>query len=216
SRFTDQFVGFMRLSPPQRRAAWRRGRSLQWLGLALAWVWLGLMLYLLKPVAFSPIYDPYRFSPPNLGTTALDVFIVILLPLTTVAFTALALPSLSCWLGSSIVRTAALSGRTTLTVGAIDQPKPLAGDEIPQDAQPLMALKLLTVDNITRAMVVLDAVLTLAFIVAAFVIWPIALSANPSESSLYLLLFSLPSFSMGKLFVLYGAPQIIANGWWIF
>ncbi len=215
-RFTDQFVAFMRLAPPQRRAAWRRGRGLQWLGLALAWFWLGLMLYLLKPVAFSPVFDPYRFSPPNLGTTALDVFIVILLPLVTVTFTALALPSLSCWLGAGIVRTAALAGRTALTVGAIDQPKPLAGDEIPQDAQPFMALKLPTVDKITRAMVALDAVLTLAFIIAAFVLWPRALSVSSSKDNLDLFLFSLPSFSMGKLFVLYGAPQIIANGWWIF
>ncbi len=177
-RFTDQFVAFMRLAPPQRRLAWRRGRGLQWLGLALAWFWLGLMLYLLKPVAFSPVFEPYRFSPPNLGTTALDVFIVILLPLVTVTFTALALPPLSCWLGAGIVRTAALSGRTTLTVGAIDQPKPLAGDEIPPDAQPFMALKLPTVDKITRALVISDIVLTLLCVSAALFLWPRGVSTT--------------------------------------
>ena len=214
-RFTDQFVAFMRMAPPQRRLAWRRGRGLQWLGLALAWFWLGLMLYLLRPVAFSPVFEPYRFLPPNLGTTAFDVLIVILLPLVTVTFTALALPSLSCWLSSAIVRKAALSGSTTLTVGAIDQPKPLAGDEIPQDAQPFMALKPPTVDKTTRAMVTLDAVLTLAFLLAAFVLWPSASGTGSSKDNLDLLLFSLPSFSMGSSSCLM-APQIIANGWWIF
>ena len=217
-RFTDQFVAFMRLAPPQRRAAWRRGRGLQWLGLALAWFWLGLMLSLLKPVAFSPVFDPYRFSPPNLGTTELDVFIVILLPLVTVTFTALALPPLSCWLGAGIVRTAALSGRTTLTVGAIDQPKPLEGDEIPPDAQPFMALKLPTVDKFTRALVISDIVFTLLCVSAALFLWPrgVSTTGGQSRDSLDLFLFTIPFFGIGKFFVLYGAPQIIANGWWIF
>jgi hypothetical protein len=218
NRFTDQFVALMRLTLPQRRLAWRRGRGLQWLGLALAWFWLGLMLYLLRPVAFSPVFEPYRFLPPNLGTTAFDVLIVILLPLVTMTFTALALPSLSWWLGAGIVRTAALSGRTTLTVGAIDQPKPLAGDEIPQDAQPFTALKLPTVDKFTHALVISDIVFTLLCVSAALFLWPrgVSTTGGLSRDSLDLFLFTIPFFGIGKFFVLYGAPQIIANGWWIF
>lgn len=66
-RFANQFVTFMRMTPPQRRVAWWRGRVLQWMGVALSWFWLGLVLYLLRPVAFSSALEPYSFYTPNLA-----------------------------------------------------------------------------------------------------------------------------------------------------
>jgi hypothetical protein len=59
-RFSDQFIAFMQMAPKQRKTAWWRGRILQCMGVLVAWFWLGLMLYLLHPIEFTPAPPPYQ------------------------------------------------------------------------------------------------------------------------------------------------------------
>lgn len=217
-RFANQFVTFMRMTPPQRRVAWWRGRVLQWMGVALSWFWLGLVLYLLRPVAFSSALEPYSFYTPNLANAAWNVVMVLLPAVATIVFTAITQPSKICWYGSNIVRMAALAGKNKLAVGAIDQPEPLAGDEIPQDAASFSALRLYAFE---RAMIVVagaDALLMVAMTVFVVVMWQSTTtnSANLPKDGLDLGMYILPLVGTGRLFALYGMPYITPNGWWIF
>ena len=117
-RLSDQFVAFLRMAPPERRAAWRRERMLQWGGVLLAWLWFGLLLFLLSPVAFSSVFSWYDVAPPNLGTACWDILTLLIVPIPILLFTAITVPSKAGWYGSEIVREDLLAGRNSLATVA--------------------------------------------------------------------------------------------------
>jgi hypothetical protein len=216
-RFTEQFVSFLRITPSQRRVVWWRGQLLQWATVIVAWFWLGLGFYLLRPVAFTFVGSSNDFSQPNVGNLAWDVMTILLIPIITIAFVAVAMPTNTSWYGAAIVRAVALRGKNAVAVGAIDQPEPLSGDEIPLDAKPLAALKLPSASTVMTVAAGVDLVLVAAMMVLAPFIWFRNLATGPDSlnDAVSLALLLLPVAQIGKIFALYGVSHVVPNGWWV-
>lgn len=217
-RFDEQCITYVRMDTGTKRKAWQRGRVVQWGGILLAWGWLALVLFLLRPFAFTPGFEPYSIAPPTIGTLLLDVVVTIILPIITTALTALSLPFASSWIGSGIVRAGILTGDAALAEIGSDQPKPLEGDESLLDARRFAALTFLAGERLYTVVASADAVFFLALTVASAFLWlwvPRGLGGMPKEAVGLALLFVLPVMSTGRLFAFYGLPQVVVKGWWI-
>lgn len=215
--YTDQFIAFIQMSLPQRRATWWRGRCIQWMALLLGWGWLGIMLYLLGPVAFQSSLDQYSFASPGLGTAAWDVIVVILIPIATFGFTVLILPAKKMWFASRVVRAGVLAGNSPYTAYVFDQPPPLTGDEVPRDAASFSALKLPRLRRAMAVFALLDGIATLAAAVFIIVFWQrnTTNTGGLPETGLDLAIFILPVLSLGRIWAIYGVSQIVPHGWWV-
>ena len=163
-RLSDQVVAFLRMSPPERQAAWRRGRSLQWGGVLLAWLWFGLLLYLLWPVAFSSVFSWYDVAPPDPGTACWDIVTLLIVPIPILLFTAITVPSKAGWYGSEIAREELLAGRNRLATVAFDQPKPLLDDDAPHSADAFTSLRFPAPDRMMTAIAAIDIILVILMV----------------------------------------------------
>lgn len=218
-RLSDQFVAFLRMAPPERRAAWRRDRMLQWGGVLLAWLWFGLLLFLLSPVAFSSVFSWYDVAPPNLGTACWDILTLLIVPIPILLFTAITVPSKAGWYGSEIVREDLLAGRNSLATVASDQPKPLLDDDAPHSADSFTLLRFPAPDRMMTAIAAIDIILVILMVALTLLF---GYQANTPTGAPWLRSWTdvaamdVPLISLGKPFAFYGAPYIAAFGWWIF
>jgi hypothetical protein len=165
-----EMVALMRMTPSQFQAGWRRGRVMQWLGVARAWVSLGGAIYLLS------LSDLHDYSPLSddlgdvIGSVAQTASSGALLPLSILLCAVMCVPFEKYWRGSRTLRTVVLGGESKLISAAIGQPTPPTDDEPPRDVSSLRLLKPL-VGTSNGLSVPLDATLLFSVSVTIRVFW---------------------------------------------
>ncbi len=134
-------IALIRLTPSQFQKGWRRGRIAQWLGMALAWLLLGGAVFLL-------VRDPLAVNGSSsvdlrdsILSTAFIVGLMLFVPLVLFICLMMYLPTKDRWIGSRTLRAAILAGESKQIPAALDQPPPLAADELPLDTKPFRPLK---------------------------------------------------------------------------
>ena len=208
----SQIITLMRMTAPQLQMAWWRGRIAQWLGLAFAWVWLGFIVFLVRYGSLLPSTS----LPTDQQDFIMVVMSLLILPLGTILFTIIFAPPQTRWFGSRILRSAALFGSDTIAPLMIDQPAPLASDELPLNMTPLLRLKSPTV---SRWSIIFSWVA--AFMAVGITILNLTFLQRPSQpyelrvvDDLLQYVYSL--FIVEKIIALYGGPEVIAHGWGVF
>lgn len=186
--------------------------------MALAWVWLAWALMLLQPVAFTSHSSPNGDSLPTILTLLLDVFIALFIALITLIFPRLILPDARFWYGAEITRRALFTGDSRLSVVADDQPKPLAGGELPPDASHFSALRYPSTHVAISVLADITVLLTIAgvsFITYRWLFSPLD-SFGPQKDLTNLSLALLPLLTGGHQIILRGLLPIVPDGWWVF
>lgn len=106
----DQFNALLAMSPSAFRAAWRRGRITQWLGLATSWGWIGFLVFLIWYGMLLPV-DAF---PPNTSSAAIHVSTVFIFSLLSVLLMAKLAPPQTRWIGVHTVWIALLEGNEAI------------------------------------------------------------------------------------------------------
>lgn len=217
-KYNEHFVSFFRMSSKERRGAWIRSRVLQWGGVALAWLWLGWILALLQPVAFTSGSLPNSYSLPTILSLLWDVFIVLFMSLVTLIFPQLILPDARFWFGAEVTRQALFTGDTRLSVVADDQPKPLESGELPPDASRFSALKYPSTHVAISVLTDITVLITIAgvsFITHRWFTSPLDSFGSQNDIT-DLTMALLPLLTGGHGVILRGLLPIVPEGWWVF
>ena len=208
----SQIIALMRMTAPQLRMAWWRGRIAQWLGVALAWVWLGFIVFLVRYGSLLPSTS----LPTDQQDFIMVVMALVILPLGTILFTIIVAPPQTRWFGSRVLRSAALAGNDTIAPLMIDQPAPLASDELPHDMTRLLRLKFPTVSR--WAIILSWAAVIMAVGITILNLTFLQQPSQPYElrvvNDLFQYVYSL--FIVEKIIALYGGPEVVAHGWGVF
>ncbi len=223
-----QLIALMRLAPDQFRAAWRRGRTTQWLGAFFAWLLLTATIFILRvdPFAMSDLSLPAAETSP-----LADVLIAVALtfvPAIALICVWLLIPSPKRWLGSRTLRSAILTGESKQAPAAFDQPPPLVADELPRDATRFNRLRVLGFSNNLCGIVLFFVVALLAsltlLVTSALQLWRLDAqfgqagvgglsSLDALQGCQTLLQFLLVILTVGRAFTVIGGFQVIPSGW---
>ena len=203
-------IALMRLTPYQFKAGWRRGRIVQWLVVALAWLMLDGAVFLL-------VRDPLAVNDPSpidlrdsILSAAFNIGLILFVPLVLFICLMMFLPTKDRWVGSRTLRAAILAGESKQIPAALDQPPSLAADEFPLDIKPFRSLKWLAGTSSAFPML-------LGVMFVALAVWAAFSIVEPAYTSARDLLDMLQvgtiMISLGRLLTLIGGPQLITGGW---
>ncbi|HKW20757.1 MAG TPA: hypothetical protein VJO13_05235 [Ktedonobacterales bacterium] len=207
----DQFNALLAMGPSQFRAAWRRGRITQWLGLGISWGWIGFLVFLIWYGVLLPV-DVF----PDAFSAAIFVSVFFVLSLLSVLLIVAFAPSQARWLGVHIVRNALLEGNEAIAPLAM-QPFELT---VKQSADLGTARFPLQFPRASRVGIVL-AVATLLFFLVLTSLYIVALRRAPAVSyttrdAFGILQLSMFIFTCDMIVTLFAGPQILSYGWGAF
>ncbi len=206
-----QQITFMRLTPTQFQAAWRRGRVIQWLCVTFAWLLLGGGAFILikNPLGSSDtsLLDVHD----TLVSIAVNIAFMLILPLALLISAAALAPSKSRWIGSQTLRASVLAGESKQIPAAFDQPPPLTGDELPRDMKPFLRLKLFPpTSNLVLLLYFVMGLGLITLIDLQVGLWQFESGLTGLNSVLQIAAFVL---AIGRVSTIGGGPNIIADGW---
>lgn len=205
-----RIIMLMRLAPSQFQAARRRGRIVQWLGVALAWVLLGGAIFLLvrDPLALLQTFGPSMGDAIVAAATLIGTMLFV--PVVLVISVFMLLPPKHQWIGSRTLRALVLRGESEQLPAAADQPAPLAADELPMDVKPFRRLKWLADTSGFLPMV-------LGVMYLGLLMWATVSIADPQIATLrdFLDMAQVVAFvvTLGRLMTFNGGSHPILNGW---
>lgn len=193
---------------------------MQWLAVLLAWLLLGGMILLLRP-------DQFTFSglsSVRLGDSitliAVTLGFMLLMPLAILFAVEAMLPSKSRWLGSRTLRAVVFAGESKQLPAVLDQPAPLAANELSQDMGSFRFLKAQPrTSNFFILLIAFYMLLLVIILALSLELWKMDPSPDlvPGPHGLYsatdLLQIIVVILSMGRFSTVSGRPHVIAEGW---
>lgn|GEM_PF-1583164 len=208
----DQFNALLEMPPSAYRAAWRRGRATQWLGIGLAWGWLVFLVFLIQYGALLPV-DAF---PTDTETLVMIAFILAFPPLTTVLFTPIVAPPAARWFGARIVRNALLEGNETVAPVALEQPPALT----PEQSADLAAMRLpLRFARVSRTAVIftvsvlLITVGQITLVISTLHRMPATTYYDSLQALLGVFQLVYGVFFGEKIVTIYAGPEMVSYGW---